>query len=210
MKALISKTVLVLGMALAAPAMAGDAEAGKELSVPCAACHNADGNSLAPNFPKLAAQGEKYLLKQMKEIKSGVRSIPEMAGQLDALSDTDLENLATYFAVQPGTLAGAKDDAELLALGQKIYMFGNASAGVPACSGCHSPTGQGNAPASFPRLSGQHADYIAKQLRDFRAGAEYADKGRHNDGDSRIMRTAVERISDREIEAVANYISGLN
>ena len=210
MKALIGKTVLVLGMAFAVPALAGDVEAGKALSTPCAACHNADGNSLAPNFPKLAAQGDKYLLKQMKEIKSGVRSIPEMAGQLDALSDTDLENLAAYFAAQPATLAGAKDDAELLALGQKIYMAGNAQAGVPACSGCHSPTGQGNAPASFPRLSGQHADYIAKQLRDFRAGAEYTDKGRHNDGDSRIMRTAVQRMSDREIEAVANYISGLN
>lgn len=210
MKALIGKTVLVLGMAFAVPAMAGDAEAGKALSTPCAACHNADGNSLAPNFPKLAAQGEKYLLKQMKDIKSGVRSVPEMAGQLDALSDEDLANIAAFYASQPATLAGAKDDAELLALGQKIYMAGNAQAGVPACSGCHSPTGKGNAPASFPRLSGQHADYIAKQLRDFRAGAEYTDKGRHNDGDSRIMRMAVERMSDREIEAVANYISGLN
>lgn len=210
MKALIGKTVLVLGMAFAVPAMAGDAEAGKALSTPCAACHNADGNSLAPNFPKLAAQGEKYLLKQLKDIKSGARALPEMTGQLDAFSDKELEDLAAFFASQPPTLAGAKDDEELLALGQKIYMSGNAKAGVPACSGCHSPTGKGNAPASFPRLSGQHADYIAKQLRDFRAGAEYADKGRHNDGDSKIMRMAVERMSDREIEAVANYVSGLN
>ncbi len=133
-----------------------------------------------------------------------------MTGQLDALSKVDFENIAAYFASQKTTLAGAKDDAELLALGEKIYRAGNKDAGVPACSGCHSPTGAGNSPGGFPLLGGQHADYIAKQLKDFRTGAEYKDKGRRNDGDIRIMRDGVARMSDREIEAVANYISGLH
>ena len=210
MKSLIGKTLLVLGMAAAVPALAGDAAAGKALATACGACHGADGNSQAPTFPKLAGQGEKYLVKQMKDIKAGARKVPEMTGQLDNLSDADIENIAAFYAGQPATLAGAKDDKELLALGQKIYLAGNKEAGVPACSGCHSPSGVGNAPAGFPRLSGQHPDYIAKQLKDFRAGAEYTDRGRHNDGDSKIMRAGVARMSDREIEAVANYISGLH
>lgn len=219
MKALIANTLLAVALIAAPAAMAGDAAAGKALATACGACHGADGNSAAPTFPKLAGQGEKYLLKQMLDMKAGEtkepkylspRVVPEMSGQLANLSRVDLENIAAYFASQKPSLAGAKDDAELLALGEKIYRAGNAEAGVPACSGCHSPTGAGNAPAGFPRLSGQHADYIAKQLKDFRAGAEYTDKGRHNDGESRIMRAGVVRMSDREIEAVANYISGLH
>jgi cytochrome c553 len=190
--------------------MAADATAGKALTTACAACHGADGNSVMPTFPKLAGQGEKYLLKQLKDIKSGARSVPEMTGQLDKMTDANLADIAAYFDGNPTTLAGSKDDKELLELGAKIYRAGNKDVGVPACIGCHSPTGSGNAPAGFPHLGGQHADYIAKQLKDFRAGAEYTDKGRHNDGDIKIMRSGVARMSDREIEAVANYIAGLH
>jgi cytochrome c553 len=167
----------------------------------------------------LAGQGEKYLIKQMEDIKAAEagdpkyatpRTVPEMTGQLALLSKADIENIAAFYASQSKTLAGARDDAELLALGKQIYLAGNAEAAITACSGCHSPSGAGNAPSGFPMLSGQHADYIAKQLRDFRTGAEYADKGRRNDGDARIMRAGVARMSDREIEAVANYVSGLH
>ncbi len=212
MKSLIGKSLVVLGLVVAAPAFAaGDAAAGKALSAACGACHGADGNSMAPNFPKLAGQSEKYLVKQMEDIKDGkLRAVPEMTGMLNNLSKADMENIAAYFASQTPGLDGAKDDKELLALGEKIYRAGNKDAGVPACIGCHSPTGAGNAPAGFPRLGGQHADYVAKQLKDFRTGAEYADKGRRNDGDIRIMRDGVARMSDREIEAVANYIAGLH
>jgi cytochrome c553 len=210
MKSLIGKSLLVLGLVAAMPSMAGDAAAGKTAATACGACHGADGNSAAPTFPKLAGQGEKYLLKQMKDIKSGARDVPAMAGQLTNLSDADMENIAAFFASNTMALSGAKDNAELLALGQKIYMAGNKDASVPACSGCHSPTGSGNAPGGFPKLGGQHADYIAKQLKDFRAGAEYTDKGRHNDGDTKIMRSGVARMSDLEIEAVSNYIAGLH
>lgn len=211
MKSLIVRSLVTLGLAVAVPAaIAGDAVAGKALVAACGACHGADGNSQAPTFPKLAGQGEKYLVKQLEDIKSGARTVPEMTGQLDTLSAVDFDNIAAYYASQKITLAGAKNDKELLALGEKIYRAGNVEAGVPACMGCHSPTGVGNAPAGFPAVGGQHADYIAKQLKDFRTGAEYTDKGRRNDGDIRIMRDGVARMSDREIEAVSNYISGLH
>lgn len=215
MKFMISKKILspaffALGLIVAVPALAGDAAAGKALTTACAACHGADGNSMAPTFPKLAGLGEKYLLKQLEDIKAGTRVVPEMTGQLTSLSLTDLENIAAYYASKEMSLSGSKDDKELLELGAKIYRAGIAEVGVPACIGCHSPTGAGNAPAGFPKLGGQHADYIAKQLRDFRAGAEYTDKGRHNDGDNRTMRSGVARISDKEIDAVANYIAGLH
>ena len=211
MKSLIGKSLLVFGLLVSVPVLAADAAAGKALTTACGACHGADGNSMAPNFPKLAGQSATYLVKQMEDIKEGkTRMVPEMTGQLANVSKTDMENIAAYFSSQTMGLSGAKDDKELLALGEKIYRAGNKDVGVPACMGCHSPTGAGNAPAGFPKLGGQHADYIAKQLKDFRAGAEYADKGRRNDGDTRIMRDGVARMSDREIEAVANYISGLH
>jgi cytochrome c553 len=225
MKFMLVKNLVTLGLAaislvvIMPAAMAGDAAAGKALATACGACHGADGNSQAPTFPKLAGQGEKYLVKQMEDIKAGEakdtkyptpRIVPEMAGQLTNLSKVDFENIAAYFSSQKHALSGAKDDKELLALGETIFRAGNKDVGVPACIGCHSPTGAGNAPAGFPQLSGQHADYVIKQLKDFRTGAEYTDKGRSNDGDIRIMRDGVARMSDREIEAVANYISGLH
>ncbi len=215
MKQLSKGFTVVLGMMLAAPfALAGgDVAAGKSKSAACAACHGPTGNSPVPNFPKLAGLGEKYVLKQLNDIKSGDRVIPEMAGQLDTLKKQDLEDLAAYFASNPMQISGAKKKdwplenlsaAEFLELGEKIYRAGNMETGVPACTGCHSPTGQGNPPAGYPRLGGQYADYIARQLRNFRSNA------RTNDGDVRTMRGVAAHMSDKEIEAVANYISGLH
>lgn len=181
---------------------AGNAEAGKAKSVACGACHGADGNSLAPTFPKLAGQHESYLLKQLKDIKSGARIVPTMAGQLDAMSEQDLQDMAAYFAAQPATPGVAKE--ELVELGESVYRAGIRDKGVAACTACHSPTGVGNGPAKYPRLSGQHADYIATQLRAFR------NDERTNDGDTRIMRDIASRLSDKELDAVASYASGLH
>jgi len=145
----------------------GDASAGKSKSAACGACHGADGNSASP-FPKLAGQGEKYLFKQMQNIRDGVRSVPTMAGQLDGKSDQDLADIAAYFSSQ--TRSGGQTDPELLALGAQIYRGGVADRNVAACIACHSPTGKGNAPAGFPSLAGQHAQYVADQLRAYRKG----------------------------------------
>ena len=184
----------------------GDAAAGKNQAVVCSACHGADGNSAVPSFPKLAGQGEKYLVKQLKDIRDGARSVPTMAGQLDGKSDQDLADIAAFYAAQ--SHSGGQTDPELLALGEKVYRSGVAERKVAACTACHSPTGSGNAPAGFPALAGQHAEYIASQLRAYRKGYEDV-SGRTNDGDSKIMRTTAFGLSDGEIDAVSSYIAGL-
>ena len=195
--------VVVAVCALAGNVLAaGNAEAGKALSVACGACHGADGNSLAPTFPKLAGQHESYLLKQLTDIKSGARSVPTMAGQLDAMSEQDLADIAAYYAAQAATPGVAKE--ELVELGESVFRAGIREKGVAACAACHSPTGAGNGPAKFPALSGQHADYIAAQLRAFR------NDERINDGDTRIMRDVASRLSDKELDAVSSYASGLH
>ncbi len=198
---------LILGWAHAAYAgAAGDAAAGEALTATCAACHGADGNSPAPAFPKLAGQGEKYLLKQMKDIRDGARPVPTMVGQVDNMTDQQLADIAAFYASQAPS--GGQTDPELLELGEKIYRAGVAQRNVAACIACHSPTGKGNAPAGFPRLAGQHAEYTAAQLRAYRKGYENPE-GRTNDGDTRIMRTNAFGMSDAEIDAVASYVAGL-
>lgn len=200
---LLGCSSLALG---AAPGLKGDAAAGKDKSATCAACHGADGNSLAPSFPKLAGQGEKYLLKQMKDIRDGARPVPTMVGQVDNMSDQDLADIAAYYASQAST--GAQADPDLVALGERVYRSGILERNVAACTACHSPTGKGNAPAGFPALAGQHPEYIAAQLRAYRKGYE-DESGRTNDGDTRIMRTTAFALSDLEIEAVSSYAAGL-
>ncbi|MDM3870513.1 c-type cytochrome [Porticoccus sp. W117] len=218
MKQVLNNTIvavaLSVGFATAPLVQAeGDAAAGKTKSAACAACHAETGNSLSPAFPKIAGLGEKYLFKQLQDIQSGARQVPEMAGQLDAMNEQDLADIAAYFAGNPMQISGAKEkdwpleelgSAEFLALGEQVFRAGNMETGVPACTGCHSPSGQGNAPAAYPKLGGQFADYLVKQLKAFRSNA------RTNDGDSRIMRDVAANMSDKEIEAVANYISGLH
>lgn len=201
MNKLLVSLALTLGVATGAHAVEGNAEAGQAKAAVCGACHGADGNSPAPNFPKLAGQGERYLLKQITDIKEGRRNVVEMTGILDGMSEQDMADVAAYFASQTGSLGAA--DPALAARGEEIFRGGNLETGLPACTGCHSPTGKGNPPAGYPHLAGQHAAYTAKQLTDFREG------NRTNDGDSMIMRTVASRLSNKDIEAVASYIQGL-
>ena len=204
---------------------AGDATAGAAKAAVCGACHGADGNSLVGTFPKLAGLGEKYLLKQLHDIQAWDleqdaakkattgRKVPEMVGLLANLNDQDLADIAAHFAAQTMQLSGSKPlevqvnsglKVDALALGQRTYRAGNIATGVPACTGCHTPEGKGNVAAGFPRLSGQHPEYIEKQLRAFRAG------DRTNDGDQMTMRSVAAQLSDAEIVALANYIAGLH
>ena len=210
MKKLVIGLSLLLGCA--GSALAGDASAGKDKTLMCAACHGADGNSAVPMFPKLAGQNERYLIKQMEDIKSGARPVPTMAGQLDAMSDEDLANIAAYYASQ--IASGGHTDPAKAEQGAGIYRGGISSTGVAACAACHGAAGGGNGPAGFPALAGQHVDYIADQLRRFRIGAENTLEqkpgGRTNDGDARMMRDVTHRMSDNEIDAVASFIAGLH
>ena len=208
-KAAIVFSVLLGGVSFGfinAASAAGDAAAGKDMIAVCAACHGADGNSAVPTFPKLAGQGEKYLLKQLQDIRDGARPIPTMAGQLDGKSDQNLADIAAFYAAQ--ARSGGQTDPALLALGEKVYRSGVAERNVAACTACHSPTGKGNAPAGFPALAGQHAEYPATQLRAYRKGYE-DDNRRTNDGEAKIMRTTAFGLSDGEIEAVSSYVAGL-
>lgn len=166
----------------------------------CAACHGADGNSPLPANPNLAGQHIDYMLKQFREFKSGTRGNPIMASMLGNLGDDDLRNVASHYATQKPAASAAKDKP-LALQGQAIYRSGIASKSVPACSGCHSPNGAG-IPAQFPRLAGQHAEYVAAQLRAFRAGERANDL-------NQMMQSATANLSDREISALAEYIAGL-
>ena len=203
MNKLIVSLLLTLGITGVAHA-AGDATAGQTKAAVCGACHGADGNSPLPNFPKLAGQGEKYLTKQMHDIKDGKRTALEMTGMLTNLNDQDLSDIAAYFASQAGSVGAA--DPKLVERGEKLFRGGDLDKGLPACTGCHSPDGSGNAAAGFPHLGGQHAQYIAKQLTDFRK----EEAGRANDGDAMTMRTIARKLSDEDIAAVASYIQGLH
>ncbi|UYM18312.1 c-type cytochrome [Endozoicomonas euniceicola] len=204
MKKIILSFLVPLGVSLGVSGLAfakGDAEAGKTKVATCTACHGATGISPAPLYPNLAGQGERYLIKQLKEIKSGVRSVPEMAPFVAKLSDQDMEDISAFYAKQ--TAAKGVADPDKVALGEKLFRFGDAKKAIPACSSCHSPTGQGNFLAGFPQISGQHPAYTAKQLKDYREGV------RVNDGDSKTMRMISEKLSNKEVEALASYISGL-
>ena len=211
MKKIILKFAIVTSCIMASTLIfaAGDATVGKSKTAMCAGCHGADGNSAVPSFPKLAGQGEKYLIKQLKDVKHGRRKIASMTGILDSFSDQDLSDLAAYYASKNIQISGAQE--ENLELGEAIYRGGNIETGVPACTGCHSPSAQGNGPAGYPLLGGQYAQYTAKQLRAWRTGAhDPSNEGaRNNDGDSKIMRGVAEYMSDVEIDAVANFIAGL-
>ncbi|MFY1665754.1 c-type cytochrome [Pseudomonas sp. Pseu.R1] len=205
MNKLLVSLLLALGVSgttHAADVVVGDAAAGQAKTAVCGACHGPDGNSMAPNFPKLAGQGQRYLLKQLHEIKDGKRVVLEMTGLLNNLNEQDLADIAAYFASQRGSVGAA--DPNLVAKGEALFRGGKIDQGMPACTGCHSPNGAGNAAAGFPHLGGQHADYVKKQLTAFREG------DRTNDGDTMVMRTIASKLSNKDIDALAAYIQGLH
>ncbi|MBA4502976.1 c-type cytochrome [Marinobacterium marinum] len=180
---------------------AGDAAAGQAKTAVCAACHSGDGNSVVGNFPKLAGQGEKYLLKQLNDIKSGTRMVPEMTGMLTNLSDQDLADIAAFYASKKVQLGQAA--ADQVELGQKIWRAGVADKGVAACTACHGPTGQGIDSAAYPSLSGQHAQYVESSLNKFA-------KGERDNDPANMMRDLAARLSEAEIKAVSQYVQGLH
>nr|VFK29184.1 MAG: Cytochrome c553 [Candidatus Kentron sp. MB]VFK34764.1 MAG: Cytochrome c553 [Candidatus Kentron sp. MB]VFK76934.1 MAG: Cytochrome c553 [Candidatus Kentron sp. MB] len=209
MKKLFFTSLLALSVATSVSATeskatsSGDIEAGKIKSAVCAGCHGADGNSPASQFPRLAGQHASYLMKQIEDFRAGThRASDVMAPFAKGQSMEDMKDIAAYFAAQEQALQHARGDEEKLALGQKIYRGGNHDAKVPACMACHGPAGSGNSLALFPALAGQHADYTKAQLEAFRSGV------RKNDYKS-MMRTIAGRMTDREIDAVSQYIAGL-
>lgn len=194
--------------AIATLPFAGDPPRGKALAEKvCAACHRADGNSIDPEYPKLAGQGARYLYEQLLAFKAqGHRRSSGVMGAIAVnLSDTEMRDLAAHFAAQlprDGDAERVPISARQLARGESIYREGLArSPAVPACASCHALSGAGLAPA-FPRLAGQHPQYLVKQLDDFRFG-------RRNSDPDQMMSQVAHKLSERDIEAVAGYIARL-
>ncbi|HEX5276876.1 MAG TPA: c-type cytochrome [Fluviicoccus sp.] len=207
---------LVVGLAHAAPMPKGDPAAGQMMAAQCAACHGADGNSAAPTFPRLAGQGERYLAKQLMDFRDGRRINALMQPMAMGKTDQDIANLAAYFASQKAGVNLA--DPATIAAGEHLYRGGDAKRGVTPCAGCHGPAGRGNSLAGFPKLGGQHADYVKAQLIAFRAAGRDdnvpAEQKRVNDaakaGELGIMQMVAAKLSDKDIEKLANYVSGLH
>ena len=194
-----------LSLLFSLPVLAlGDADAGKSKAAICAACHSADGNSIVPNWPKIAGQHAQYLERQVTLIKGGSRPVPEMAGIVIGLSDQDIADMAAYFSSQT-TSAGLTDEA-LLEAGEQLYRGGNAATEIPACMSCHGPAGEGNPLSGYPSLAGQHSVYSEKMLKGFRAGHTWGE----DDTNSKVMTDVTLRLTDDEIKAVASYIQGLH
>ena len=208
---------------------AGDVEAGQSKSTSCTNCHGDEGNSMMPLFPKLAAQNAGYLVKQMQAFKDGSRSGPMMASMVARLSDEDMQDIAAYYQAQAVTsnslppldlddddddedseltaeqkeaakTAAQKQQDALLVTGYDVYRNGDLENEISACIACHGPYGEGNKPASFPALKGQHADYLIKTLTDFKSGA------RTKNSDN-MMHMIAKKMDSEEIKAISYYIS---
>ena len=182
----------------AQPAFKRDLARAQKLAEPCLACHTADGSRGAPANPILQGQYPDYLFKQLTEFKSGKRKNAIMQGMVAALSEDDMKHLAAFYGSKTAK-AGFAKSKDTIQLGEALYRGGNLAAKVPACSGCHSPTGAG-IPAQFPRLAGQHADYAEAQLIAFSSGAR---------ANGPMMRAIAAKLNEREIKAVADYMAGL-
>lgn len=189
-----------LAFAADAPAPKADPAKGKAIvDTVCAACHGADGNSAASSNPSLAGQHAEYIVSQLTAFKKGERKNPIMAGQVAALSDADMLNLAAYFSEQkPKERAGT--DKALMDAGKKLYRGGNVSTGLPACMACHGPNGAG-IPVQYPRLAGQQGEYVITQLRSFKAGVDRKNGPMHD---------IAMKLSDDDMKALAQYITGLH
>jgi cytochrome c553 len=175
---------------------AGEAKAGTI----CLACHGPQGNSVVATWPKLAGQHPSYIYKQLTDFKSGARTNAQMSPMAAPLTEQEILDVAAYYASQ--TQAPGSADPALAQLGQKVFRTGNPESGVPACSGCHGPVGMGLELAKFPRISGQHADYVKQTLINFRDGA------RSNDPNG-MMQGVAAHMTDNEIAAVSQYVQGL-
>ncbi len=180
----------------------GSIEDGKSKALTCTACHGPEGNSSNPLWPNIAGQNAPYIVTQLKAFKEGTRMDPLMTSQAMLLEDDDLADLAVYFESLPAAAQAVKNP-DTVGRGEGLWRGGNAESGVAACMACHGPTGDGNPAAKYPALRGQHADYIAKQLRDYASGS------RTSDGKTSMMRDIAARLREDEIDAVASYVQGL-
>ncbi|KJR19497.1 cytochrome c4 [Vibrio navarrensis] len=205
----MKKLALILSLLASCSVWAqGNIEAGKAKSQTCVACHGADGNSLLTMYPKLAGQHAKYIEKQLKDLKLGMESAgkqgrydPVMSAMAMPLTEQDMADLAAYYSslpISPNTTPESVVDA-----GKVLYTAGDAERGLTACVACHGPRGNGTELSGFPKISGQHADYIKAQLQKFR------ESSRGNDMNA-MMRDIAKKLTDDDINTLSQYVGGLH
>ncbi|HXW75043.1 MAG TPA: c-type cytochrome [Steroidobacteraceae bacterium] len=186
----------------------GTVAAGAAKSAVCAACHGPNGNSVNPEWPRLAGQSAVYVAEQLRLFRSGVRNNPVMRPLAATLSDQDIDDLAVYFEAQ--TPVGLEADPSYWKAGEALYVSGDEGRSVPACVACHGPVGRGNLAAGYPALRAQQSVYVMKQLNDYASGARYG--GADPAAASRngvMMFTIAKRLSPEQIRDVASYLQGM-
>ena len=195
----------------------GDATAGQAKASACAACHGADGNPSVPMYPRIAGQSERYSAHQMALIASGQRGgmAVAMVPFVQDLSPQDMRDIGAYYATQKSG-AGLADDSliadgaykgmKFYEVGQQLYRGGDVARGIPACMACHGPSGTGNPGPAYPHVGGQHQDYVARRLQEYRAGTSTEkDPTLFN-----VMAQVTHALTDQEIQALATYLQGLH
>jgi cytochrome c553 len=205
----MKKLALILGLFASFTVWAqGNIEAGKAKSATCVACHSADGNSLITQYPKIAGQHAAYIEKQLAELKLGIetsgekgRYDPVMSPMAMSLSEQDMQDLAAYYSSMP--ISDNSTPEDVVEQGKVLYLSGNAERGLTACVACHGPRGNGTELSGFPKISGQHADYIKIQLTKFKAGERTNDL-------NEMMRDVAMKLTDAEIETLSKYVGGLH
>ena len=200
MNKLLVTLIAIFGLSNMAMAQ-GNIEAGKAKSTTCIACHSADGNSTSDLYPKIAGQHKSYIEKQLTQFKNGERNDPVMTSMVIGLSEQDMRDLAAYYASQTATPETTSPDIAMR--GRNLYMGGDQQRGIPACTACHGPRGNGLALAKFPKISNQHPAYIKAQLEKFRI------KARNNDPND-MMTDIAAKLSDADIQLLSEYISALH
>jgi cytochrome c553 len=186
----------------------GKAADGATKSAVCAACHGPNGNSVNPEWPRLAGQSAVYIAEQLRLFRSGLRTNPVMQPLSATLSDQDISDLAVYYEAQTPT--GLEADPSYWQGGQALYLRGDRARDVPACTACHGPVGRGNLAAGYPALRAQQSVYVMKQLNDYASGARYTGPNPlQASRNGTMMFTLAKRLTPEEIRDVASYVQGM-
>lgn len=200
----MKKAYLIVIVLFSFAAIANDIEAGKQKSAVCTSCHGADGNSVNPEWPKLAGQHAGFIARQLKLFKSGERSNPLMTGMVTNLTEQDMMDLAAFYSSNKTVTGSANEN--LVDLGKSVYMGGSKEMSIPACMACHGASGKGIPLSGYPALAGQHAKYLETRLQAYRAGEKVSDS---DDVNGNVMHKVAKYLSDEEIKAVSSYLQGL-
>lgn len=181
----------------------GNVSAGESVfSSSCEMCHGPQGNSTDPQYPKLAGQHANYIAYQLKSFQSGERSNAIMSGMAASLSPKDIADVSAYLAAQ--NMAPGPADTYKPELGKSIYEKGLPASGMPACMSCHGADGMGDVAKMYPRIAGQHAQYVVQVLTGWHNGKPWGDSPH-----AKLVVEVAKKLTIEQINAVASYVQGL-